>query len=46
MSPPFQITVKQTSAELRKLQRSNGTLICKRLLMLIEIKKHEQEGNF
>lgn len=44
MSHPFQITVKQTIAELRKLQRSNGALICKRLLMLIEIKKHEKEG--
>ena len=44
MSLPFQITVKQTIPELRKLQRTSGDLIAKRLLMLIEIKKHEKTG--
>ena len=44
MAHPFQITVKQTVAELRKLQRTCGELISKRLLMLIEIKKHEKTG--
>ena len=44
MALPFQITVKQTIPELRKLQRTNGELIAKRLLMLIEIKKHEKTG--
>ena len=41
---PFQITVTQTIPELRKLQRSCGELIAKRLLMLIEIKKHAKTG--
>ena len=44
MALPFQITVKQTIPELRKLQRTTGALISKRLLMLIEIKKHEKKG--
>ena len=44
MALPFQITVKQTIPELRKLQRTHGELIGKRLLMLIEIKKHEKTG--
>jgi hypothetical protein len=44
MALPFQITVKQTIQELRRLQRTNGELIAKRLLMLIEIKKHEKTG--
>ncbi len=44
MAHPFQITVKQTLTELRKLQRTNGQLIAKRVLMLIEIKKHEKTG--
>ncbi len=44
MALPFQITVKQTIPEIRKLQRTNGELIAKRLLMLIEIKKHEKTG--
>ena len=44
MALPFQITVKQTIPELRKLQRSHGELIGKRLLMLIEIRKHEKTG--
>jgi transposase len=41
---PFQITVKETIPELRKLQRKSGELIGKRILMLIEIKKHEKTG--
>jgi transposase len=44
MSLPFQITVKESIQELRSLQRKNGELIGKRLLMLIEIKKHEKTG--
>ena len=42
MAHPFQITVKQTITELRRLQRSHGELIGKRLLMLIEINRHEK----
>src|SRR3546814_16689933 len=44
MAHPFQITVKETIKELQGLQRKNGELIGKRLLMLIEIKKHEKTG--
>lgn len=44
MAHPFQITVKESIEELRKLQRKSGELIGKRLLMLIEIKKHEKTG--
>lgn len=44
MAHPFQIIVKQTIPELRQLQRSHGELIGKRMLMLIEIKKHEKTG--
>ena len=44
MALPFQITVKETTQELRRLQRTSGELIAKRLLMLIEIKKHEKTG--
>lgn len=44
MALPLQISVKQSVSELRKLQRHHGELINKRLLMLIEIKKHEKNG--
>ena len=44
MALPLQITVTQTISELRKLQRNSGELINKRLLMLLEIKKHEKTG--
>jgi len=44
MAYPLQITVTQTIPELRKLQRASGELLAKRLLMLIEIKKHEKTG--
>lgn len=44
MSLPFQITVKESIKDLRNLQRKNGELIGKRLIMLIEIKKHERTG--
>ena len=44
MALPLQITVKESIAELRKLQRNHGALINKRLLVLIEIKKHEKTG--
>ena len=45
MSHPFQITVKESLPELRKLQRKSGPLIAKRLLMLIEIKNHAKTGS-
>lgn len=44
MALPFKITVKETISELRQLQRKHGELIGKRLVMLIEIKKHEKNG--
>lgn len=44
MALPFQLTVKESIQELRLLQRKKGELISKRLLMLIEIKKHEKTG--
>ena len=44
MAHPFQITVKESIAELRQLQRNSGPLISKRLLMLIEIKRHAETG--
>ena len=44
MALPFQMTVKETTRELRRLQRTNGNLTAKRLLMLTEIKKHEKTG--
>ncbi len=44
MAHPTQITVIESINELRSLQRKNGELIGKRLLMLIEIKKHEKAG--
>jgi transposase len=44
MSLPLQITVTQSISELRQLQRSHGELIAKRMLMLIEIKRHDKTG--
>lgn len=44
MAHPFQLIVKESIQELRKLQRKSGELVGKRLLMLIEIKKHEKTG--
>lgn len=44
MAHPFQISITENISELRSLQRKNGELIGKRLLMLIEIKKHEKAG--
>jgi transposase len=44
MAHPFQLNVKESIPELRKLQRKSGALIAKRLLMLIEIKRHEKTG--
>ena len=41
MALPLVITVKETIKELHALQRKNGELIGKRMLMLIEIKKHQ-----
>jgi len=44
MAHPIQINVTETIPELRKIQRNSGPLIAKRLLMLIEIKRHEKTG--
>ena len=44
MAHPLQITVEESIPELRKFQRNSGALVSKRLLMLIEIKKHEKTG--
>lgn len=44
MALPLQITITETIPELRSLQRKHGELIGKRLLVLIEIKKHEKTG--
>lgn len=44
MSHPYPITVKESIAYLRSLQRSSGALVSKRIQMLVEIKKHEQTG--
>lgn len=44
MALPLKITVTETIKELRILQRKSGELIGKRLLMLIEIKRHEETG--
>ena len=44
MALPFQLIVKETIKELRQLQRNAGDLIRKRMLMLIEIKKHQETG--
>lgn len=44
MALPLTITVKETIKELRHLQRGASDLIRKRMLMLIEIKKHEKTG--
>lgn len=44
MALPLKITIKESIQELRALQRKNGVLIGKRLLVLIEIKSHEKTG--
>ena len=44
MALPLQIIITETIPELRSLQRKHGELIGKRLLVLIEIKKHEKTG--
>ena len=44
MAHPLQIVIKESLAELRKLQRQQGALVGKRILLLIEIKKHEKVG--
>jgi len=44
MAKPLEINIKESISELRILQRKHGELIAKRLLMLIEIKKHESTG--
>lgn len=44
MSKPLIVTVKESINELSAIQRKSGGLIRKRMLMLIEIKKHESSG--
>ena len=44
MAHPKQIHIKESIAELRALQRSQGYLISKRIAVLIEIKRHEKTG--
>lgn len=44
MALPLQITIKESITELRCLQRKNGEFIGKRLLVLIEIKRHEKQA--
>ena len=44
MALPLQISIKETASQLKALQRQHGELIRKRLLMLLEIKKHEKTG--
>ena len=44
MAHPLQIVIKESLAELRKLQRQQGALVGKRILLLIEIKKYEKVG--
>lgn len=41
MALPFEITVKESLIELKKLKRQSGELIGKRIQMLITIKKNE-----
>jgi transposase len=44
MSNPKNIIIKESLKELRKMQSKYGELIGKRLLILIELKKHEKTG--
>ncbi len=44
MAKPLQLIVKESITDLRKMQRSYGALIGKRMVMLIEIKKHQKQG--
>ncbi len=44
MSRPFQLTVTESIKELRALQRKHGELIGKRLQVLIEVRKHQDNG--
>jgi transposase len=44
MSLPKQLIVKESIAELRKLQKKSNFLIANRLKVLIEFKKHEKTG--
>lgn len=44
MSYPLPIHIKESITELRAIQRKGSELIAKRMLVLIEIKKHEKEG--
>ena len=44
MAYPLKIIIKESQVALRKLQRQHGALIGKRIVLLIEMKKHEKEG--
>jgi transposase len=44
MANPLSITIKESLVELRAIQRKQGELISKRIQVLIEIKKRENEG--
>jgi transposase len=44
MANPKSILIKESLKELRKMQLKHGELIGKRLLILIELKKHEKTG--
>ena len=44
MSYPKQMVVKETMAQLRKLQKAAIPMIANRIRVLIEFKKHEQAG--
>jgi len=44
LAKPFQLHIKESIQQLRALQRKHGTLIGKRMQVLIIIKEHEQKG--
>lgn len=44
MASPKQITIIETVAELRKLQKASIPMIATRIRAIIELKKHEKQG--
>jgi transposase len=44
MANPLQLSVNESSQQLRALQRKHTELIAKRMLMLLVIKEHEKSG--
>ena len=44
MALPKQFQINETLTELRKLQRNAIPMIAKRIRVMIEFKKHQQEG--